>query len=440
MNRERLIECLPAYRDEWIVVTKRQTVRSIIREVLNAHDEFAPHYDLIALYFDADSVPEICSKLVAFCKENIRYKEESDDDQTTAVPAGILTRGYGDCKHYAGFCGGVLDAINRATGKNIRWKYRFASYRIFDSVPHHVFIVVDAAGREIWIDPTPGVEGRTPIWYEDHKIKSGMALRRNIAGIGTDEVADVPAIATITDEDFNAALADVDLSDDLTDEQYQTIATLLNFGIIDEYGNVSVTRMDELQTELPADAYAEVLAAYNNFLAAAQVGGLFDGLWRGVKTVTLSIPRNAYLGLVALNVFGYASKLAKAFEDTDGKKKILDKWYGLGGKASALESAVNSGKKKKAILAGPAIGAAPAAAAPAWLTVAAGIIAAIMPLVAGILKKNNQYDQFAQYDTGYPGAYGSTGNSFMDFVRNNPVIVIGGAGLLLYWFMSDDKK
>lgn len=182
LDKSTLLGTLPPYRDGWITIHPDQQVKDIIREVLNAHDEFAPYYDKIALYFDDTTIDRVCNKLYEFCKSEIAYDEESADDQTSALPTGILTRGKGDCKHYAGFIGGVLDALNRQ-GAGIKWKYRFASYDVMNKTPGHVFIVVDDEGTEKWIDPTPGAANIMPTWITDKKI-SAMPLRRNIAGTG----------------------------------------------------------------------------------------------------------------------------------------------------------------------------------------------------------------------------------------------------------------
>lgn len=142
---------------------------------------------------------DICQDLFSFCKENLEYREETESHQSTLTPQGLLMRGYCDCKGYAGFIGGVLDAIKRQ-GKNIKWKYRFASYRPLDETPHHVFIVVDNGSREIWIDPTPTAVGQQPYWTLDKKISSHtnsnnkkMALSRNIAGVVDHDVTAVSA-------------------------------------------------------------------------------------------------------------------------------------------------------------------------------------------------------------------------------------------------------
>lgn len=179
-----LLNQLPPYKDEWITIHPEQSVKDIIREVLEAHEEFQPYYESIALYFDADTIEEICAGLYDFMRTNIRYKEEPEESQTTALPTGLLVRGYGDCKHYSGFSGGVLDALGRLTGKKIDWAYRFASYDPVKKTPHHVFTVVRDNDEEIWIDPTPGAQNTVPFWQLDKKVNSSKMLARNLAGIG----------------------------------------------------------------------------------------------------------------------------------------------------------------------------------------------------------------------------------------------------------------
>lgn len=187
ITRTELLKQLPKYVGNSIVITDDQTVHDIVFEILDAHKEFAPYYDKIALYFLQDSTDDIADQLAEFCNRELHYKEETEDDQTTMLPSGILTRGADknkgiDCKHYSSFCGGILDALNRA-GKKIDWCYRFASYKLMNKAPHHVFVVVNPGKNEIWIDPTPNSNNADPYWYTDKKIKAGnMALRRVITG------------------------------------------------------------------------------------------------------------------------------------------------------------------------------------------------------------------------------------------------------------------
>jgi hypothetical protein len=159
-----ILSVLPPYRDKWITVTHTQDVSDIIKDICTAHRKFARYYDQFAMQFYSPSIDELCDDLYQFCKDNIEYVEENEDLQTTALPTGILTRGHGDCKHYASFIGGVLDAISRITGERIDWHYCFASYKKDQQTPYHVFVVVNGPSGPIWVDPTPGSANATPAW------------------------------------------------------------------------------------------------------------------------------------------------------------------------------------------------------------------------------------------------------------------------------------
>lgn len=157
---EKILLRLPPYLDEWELVTQTQYVPDIIKEVCTAHTLFESHYDKFSdLFYDTDATV-VTNRLHEFCKRYIRYQEESVKMQTSAIPAGILYRGYGDCKHYSLFCAGVLGSLNRLYGCCFVSAFYFAGYRRAKE-PYHVFVsVVDSANdTEIWLDPTPGSGG-----------------------------------------------------------------------------------------------------------------------------------------------------------------------------------------------------------------------------------------------------------------------------------------
>jgi len=470
---EKLLDCLPPYCDEWITVKGSQNVYDIIEEILKAHKEFAPYYDNIALYFDGDTTEEVCKNIYRFLKWNIKYHEEGEEDQTTALPAGILTRRQGDCKHYSSFAGGVLDALNRLNGTNRDWNYRFASYDPFNSSPHHVFVSVwdDVREEEIWIDPTPGAKNQIPVWLIDKKIKvKPMALRRNIAGVGylqtglqqIQYVEEFPenesqVLAPAVIEAFEEQQAE----EEPTGELQQAIEVLYNYGIMNDAGEVSDTQLQKLAAVLPQNEFDLVsnarltlqLAIADAVQAAdgAAIGSFFSSLWRGVKKVSLAVPRNAFLSLVALNVFGYATKLYNAIYKEDGtywqpgQDNLYKKWNKLGGDWHNLNNAIKSGHGKKAILGcigcGDTIGAA-AAAVPAWVATASAIIAAIMPLVNALLKQRQQYGEMnynvdpntgLPYGMNMPGSNYGAGGTIIEWVKAHPLetALIGVAGYYL---------
>lgn len=171
MDRYTLLNQLPPVQNLWETVKQDQTVPDIMKQVVKAHYENEKYYDRIALYFDDDNLENVLDNIYDFIKENIQYKEESDSSQTTSLPSGILTRGFGDCKHYASFAGGILSALQRLTDKKFTWHYCFASYKVWERVPYHVFVVVHYQGKDYWLDPVPGSENQTPVWVVNKKVR-----------------------------------------------------------------------------------------------------------------------------------------------------------------------------------------------------------------------------------------------------------------------------
>lgn len=191
VSKEKLLQQLPPYTDEWVKVKEQQRVPDIIKLICERHSDFAGDYDAIGSYFIGANIEDTCDNLYNFCKENLQYKEETESVQTVGNPASILSRGAAgiDCKSYACFIGGCLDAIQRATGQKIKWYYRFASYDPFQKIPYHVFVVVDADSGQLYVDPTPGSEDKEPIWVIDRTVK-GKKSKLGVVGGYTVGTAD----------------------------------------------------------------------------------------------------------------------------------------------------------------------------------------------------------------------------------------------------------
>lgn len=186
VSREEVLNKLPEYRGEFVLIKQNQDVYDIIREVLKSHQRNKRQYDKIAgLFYDPDT-EMICDNIRSFIKKNVKYIEEPEEKQTSKLPAATIIEG-GDCKHMSSMAAGILSGLNRM-GCNIDYCYRFASYKLLDKEPHHVFVVVNDNGNEIYIDPVPGSENKEPIWILDKKIKD-MAVLRNIAGVEVAETA-----------------------------------------------------------------------------------------------------------------------------------------------------------------------------------------------------------------------------------------------------------
>lgn len=488
----QLLGKLPPYEDAWINIHDNQTVPDIINEVLEAHQEFALYYDKISSFFYSPDLDKVCNNIYSFLKKNIKYKEETESDQTTALPTGILTRRQGDCKHYSGFSAGILDSLKRM-GHDINWCYRFASYRMFDKTPHHVFVVVNPGKDEIWIDPTPGANSLTPIWQMDKKIN--MPIRRNLAGFDDIEFEIMPSIigsgnpgsvdiafgargtnginggnpyftgpfltlnyfteeAGGTNTDWQKVAQRLNneiakgpspghtVSPALAEWIYDTNNRGWNFfypngapvgwspakllpvgypvpvwspdgqklildpaGVKVEDGNMAIMHdeamaltawVQSLINEFDATPYRltprnlslfsrnksqnSLLIEHRGKNIFQQIGHALGDALEAVKDATLkivgSIPRNAFLALVGLNVFNMAKHM-KGKIDSGMWDEMAHKWKNLGGNPDKLKNTIEDGAKKKAILGthGQAIGGPEVAA---WLAAAAPIIAAML--------------------------------------------------------------
>jgi hypothetical protein len=190
-----VLEAVPVFQGRELVVKRSgHSANQIVNEVLNAHVAFAGDYDLLVDEISFSRAEPLESQLFSFCKKNLHYVVEEGYYQSTRSPAGIIElgsiEGVGvDCKHYAGYIAGVLDAENRKAGKIVYdWSYRFASY---DSNPEpgHVFVVIEKKSGEVWVDPVlKSLDQRfpRPRFYRDKKIDmplvrlSGIAKRKKV--------------------------------------------------------------------------------------------------------------------------------------------------------------------------------------------------------------------------------------------------------------------
>jgi hypothetical protein len=176
VSKQRVLSLLPPFKNEYKLVTWRQNTRRLTKEIIRAHEQYETDYDLIYKLFDCNNVYETCRGLWDFCKYNIPYTVESEEEQSVKSPAAILTNGQKtDCKHYSLFIGGVLGAIKANENDPWEWCYRFVSYDASEEIGH-VFVVVKTGSAEIWIDPvlTGFNQKKQPTYYIDKQ--PAMAL------------------------------------------------------------------------------------------------------------------------------------------------------------------------------------------------------------------------------------------------------------------------
>lgn len=165
IGANKILNKLPQFANEQIKLKQNQTVSDIISAIKKTHKQFASDYDKIAPYFLGNNIEQTCKNIFDFLRQNTKYFIESENRQSVKSPAAILKTKHIDCKNYALFTAGILDALDRAGLQQIDYCYRFVSSKVFDTNPTHVFVcALDENENEIWVDPIPEV------LYFDHKL------------------------------------------------------------------------------------------------------------------------------------------------------------------------------------------------------------------------------------------------------------------------------
>jgi hypothetical protein len=290
MQKNLLLGRLKPFGGNSKMLVRDQQVPDIISAMLSAHKMYASEYDKISQDFYSGDGVQTAKKLFEFLKKNVRYKIESDKAQRIMSPGAILSLGKNDCKNYALFIMGVLDSLKRKGLINNKIYYRFASYRLLDEIPHHVFAVIqDQQGNEFFIDPVLSKFNERKNYY--HKIdKSPSMPLYSVSGIGNQ-------VGLFGSKKKKAAAA----------------------------------------AAAPAAPVAQ----------AAPVAKPKEKK-KIVLKIALAPARGSFLLLVGLNFMGLATKLKNAF--TNRADETQNWWKNLGGNPNELLRKTEQGAKKKRLL------------------------------------------------------------------------------------------
>jgi len=184
MQKNLLLGRLKQFGGNSKMLVRDQQVPDIISAMISAHKMYASEYDKISQDFYSGDGVQTAKKLFQFLKKNVQYKIESDKSQRIMSPSAILSLGKNDCKNYALFIMGVLDSLKRKGIINNKIYYRFASYRLLDEIPHHVFAVIqDDNGNEYFIDPVLSIFNERKTYYHKIDKQPSMPLY-SVSGIG----------------------------------------------------------------------------------------------------------------------------------------------------------------------------------------------------------------------------------------------------------------
>ena len=178
LSKKTLLQHLPKFNNNEYLITDEQTIGDIKKNILRVHEKYARHYDNIYNFFIGKTYYETCKNIFDFVKQNVSYCIEPGEAQILRSPAAILNAPKGvDCKCYALFCNGVLDAWRRNENRDFDVYFRFAGYNN-NNIEHVFSLFKSSTGKNIfWIDPVlPTFDNRNkkPTVIQDKKID--MAL------------------------------------------------------------------------------------------------------------------------------------------------------------------------------------------------------------------------------------------------------------------------
>jgi len=227
ISKQNILSILKPFENKKTVVVDEQTTNDIIKGILNTHNFYKSEYNKIYKYFVEDTIEETCKNVYDFLKKYVPYYQEPEKKQTLRSPAAIISKVASgnssfvgaDCKSYALFSCGILDAYRRNENKNFEVIYRFAGYN--NKNIEHVFCVIKNKNKIWFVDnvlPTFDNRSKLPTIYKDYKIENmalvslaGINYNQNYTSFGkrVESVGKVPKIFGTEDEnkiDFDKLL------------------------------------------------------------------------------------------------------------------------------------------------------------------------------------------------------------------------------------------
>lgn len=336
VNKFTLLNKLKPYVGTLKIVKYDQGTNDIIKELLKSHQEQTAEYDKIYPYFIGRNLRETAGNIFNFLKRNVKYNIEPGSKQTLKSPSSILAQGYGDCKQYSQFIGGILDAIKRNKG-GLDWCYRFASYNPEKQIQHVFVVAKDNAGRVIWIDPVlKALDQRKEYTFKKDKKPNSMALYRIS---GTDEIGKIN-LKKLSLKNISKVAKKV-VKPVAKVVKVATSVTPAGAGLNLAKGGLKKLAKGAIKKVAKKGAIkATAKKVAKSALAKTTKGSLAKVV---IKVGTVP-SRNAFLTLVKANKAGIATKLGASLSTVQSDLKQA--WEQLGGKYNTLASTILKGSKE----------------------------------------------------------------------------------------------
>jgi len=371
---------LPNYNKELTITYKNAITGHIINTLNGSFDSAVKATKDFSKQFEAPTLYQSAFKVWYFIRHRINYVKDPAGMQIIQLPQALIKRGYkangnnkgGDCKSMSLAVASIMYNLG---AQNIRLRY--AGY--FGNEPTHVYAVIKLNGRDVAIDPVIDKFD----YEKPYKFKKDYKMEvYTLSGIGATYDEKLTALKSKLKPGtihYNLVLKEIlKQSGKLSPEsinpvQQQAYLNKLNRlkGYHEKTGKTGLL-------------YKLVLAEINDVNNGIVYGGIsgigkislkkiIKDVTKGVKKVSLAPSRNAFLGLVEINVKGLATKI-KALP----KDKAAKVWEKFGGNPDKLFKSVQRGASKKSLFGVDGIGMDPATATA--LASAAPVVAAFIAL------------------------------------------------------------
>lgn len=393
-------------------VVKNGNTQDIINALIAAVPIAVEQFKQVPTTYKTGDVLQDAKNACMYVRDRVKYKADGFQFQDIQMPGRMFndTR-QADCKSFS------LAALANLLSKGYNGGFRFASYRP-NKIPTHVYIyVLDKSGKKFTFDPC---------------IKN---------------LKESPKATYIIDMDVR-----------YLSEPYSEI-----------YGREERRARRQERREARQERREERRENRQERREERKERRASGDKPKGLPRVTLAPARGAFLGLLALNFRGLASRLSSAI--SKDSKKVQEFWNKLGGDFSKLKSATEKAKSKKPLFGQRGvtgyddtfIGIEPATTAAAGAAAASPILLALEKLlkalkiggvaaeaggkVVELLTPEEKANTVPIDETGEgfeaadpePGAEKTTPSIVSDF-KPSPLLIGGAAAALVLIFVLTKKK
>lgn len=372
---------LPKYNKK-LSITYKNAITGHIIETLNGSFEAAVKAtEDFSQQFRAPNLYQSAFKVWYFVRHKINYVKDPAGMQIIQLPQALIKRGYkgngnnkgGDCKSMS-LC--VASIMYNIGAKNIRLRY--AGY--FGNEPTHVYAVAEINGRDVAIDP---VIDRFD-YEKPYKFKKDYKMEvYTLSGVGATYDEKLTAIRSrLKPGTIHFALVSKEILKQSGKLSPETINPVQQQAYLSKLNRLKSYHEKMGKTGLLYKLVLNEINDVNNGIVYGGISGIgkisLRKVLKGVKKVSFAPSRNAFLGLIELNVKGLARKIKAG-----NKAKISKLWEKFGGDPNKLYKSVERGAKKKQLFGVDDenfIGVEPAS------TGTAAALAAAAPIIAAIIK------------------------------------------------------